>query len=146
MTGTDVEPFADADDTGKVGKILTEPAAIYDTFYVPFYKQLFQPDYRVEFEANTIKDRVLPRISDGGDEGGIEILDVAGGNGMTAKALTEIAGRDTNITILDRSKAMLGDAKRIFKDEANYIHDDMLNPSAAEAGRYDLATLLYFSV
>jgi hypothetical protein len=44
-----VEPFTNEAKTEKEPeKIASASKDIYDTFYLPFYRQLFQPDYRTE--------------------------------------------------------------------------------------------------
>jgi ubiquinone/menaquinone biosynthesis C-methylase UbiE len=78
-----------------------------------------------------IETRAFPRIK--GEP--IKIVDIAGGNGATMSQLKSSTKRPLDITILDQSKSMLGDAKKNLGDDVELVHGNMMNPSSLGAGK-----------
>lgn len=141
------EAGTEADATGYDWK---DNVSLYDTFYAEIYDQLVQSSVRNQAKVGLLLNAWTKKIA----VEKLEVLDAGCGTGVATVAFAKMNVKSA--TGLDKSQAMIRRARTVTMDQStldaqqkervDFHESDLLDPGAAQAGQFNAACMLYFTV
>jgi len=124
--------------------------SLYDTFYAEIYDQLMQSSVRNQAKVGLLLHVWQSKIP----VNKMEVLDVGCGTGVAAVAFAKmnvnsVVGIDKSDAMVRRARSATLDTSTLTADQKKLIDfrkRDVLDPGIAQAGEFNCATILYFTV
>ena len=123
---------------------------LYDNFYAEIYDQLIQSSVRNQAKVGLLLSTWTKKIP----TEKLEVLDAGCGTGVATVAFAKMNVKSA--TGMDKSDAMVRRARGVTIDQSTlsaeqkklveFQRRDLLDPGAAQAGEYNAACMLYFTV
>lgn len=124
--------------------------SLYDNFYAEIYDQLVQSSVRNQAKVGLLLHAWSTKIP----MNQMEVMDAGCGTGVATVAFAKMnvkraVGIDKSEAMIRRARGITLDQSTISKEQKDIVefqHRDILDPGSAQAGEYNCACMLYFTV